>query len=214
MARTPFASTTSISFSSRPGSSAVTFTSLSVSLTSMFGQPTDQSNKRPLPNGARSKPRNTSSNSRFISRCRARTGLTSSPRRTLSSRPRLLVQGIRSLSAMVVSPYLCVRLFADLAKAPPSARGTGLSACKPVCVQASGGCLVLDGLVIVAGAVDRDLARLHRLRHFAHQVDLEQSVLEGGVLHLDVVGQIEDAPERTRRDAVIQVLAPVLLDLA
>ena len=63
---TPFASSTSTSFSSRPGNSAVTFNSLSVSLTSMSGQP--RPNKRSVPNGARSKPRKTSSNTRFISR--------------------------------------------------------------------------------------------------------------------------------------------------
>src|SRR5258708_26592119 len=69
MTRTPFASSTPTSFSSRPGNSAVTLTSLSVSLTSMSGHPNVRSNKRPEPNGATSKPRKTSSNTQFISRC-------------------------------------------------------------------------------------------------------------------------------------------------
>ena len=73
---------------------------------------------------------------------------------------------------------------------------------------------MLDFLVVVASRVDCDLARLHGLRHFADQVDVEQSAVEGCALHLDVVGQIEDAAERKRRDTLIQVLVTVLIRLA
>src|ERR1700680_4196887 len=55
MTRTPFASSTPTSFSSRPGNSAVTLTSLSVSLTSMSGHPSVRSNRRSEPNGVTSK---------------------------------------------------------------------------------------------------------------------------------------------------------------
>src|SRR5262245_52717232 len=60
---------------------------------------------------------------------------------------------------------------------------------------------------------DRDLARLLGLGNLAHEINVQESVLEGRALDLDVVGQLEDALERTSRDALIEHLAVVLLVL-
>src|SRR5207245_3678797 len=60
---------------------------------------------------------------------------------------------------------------------------------------------------------DRDLARLLRLGNLAHEIDVQESVLEGRTLDLDIVGKLEDAFERTRRDALIEHLTAVLLVL-
>src|SRR5215204_2806793 len=201
MASTPFASSTSTSFSSRPGSSAVTFTSLSVSPISMFGQPIPPSTPRAVPNGARSNPRKTSSNRRFISRCSVRKGLTSSPRRTVTSRPRF--HGIKSRMLM-----------SYLLSGKPLRRAGARGAVGPAIVRNRSGCLLLLDLLVVVAGVDLDPARLHGFRHLAHEVDLQQSAVERGALHLDVVGQVELAPERTRRDALVEVLVIALLGLA
>ena len=45
------------------------------------------------------------------------------------------------------------------------------------------------------------------------QVNLEQPLLEGRALHLDIVRQVEHAPERAGRDALVEVLAVSLLAL-
>src|SRR5947199_3728743 len=60
---------------------------------------------------------------------------------------------------------------------------------------------------------DRDLARLLRLGNLAHEIDVQESVLEGRTLDLDIVGKLEDALERASRDALIEHLAVVLLVL-
>jgi inhibitor of KinA sporulation pathway (predicted exonuclease) len=39
----------------------------------------------------------------------------------------------------------------------------------------------------------------------AHQVDLEQAILEGRALHLDMIGEVEAALEWASRDALIDV---------
>src|SRR5216683_7833846 len=214
MTRTPFASSTPTSFSSRPGNSAVTLTSLSVSLTSMSGHPNVRSNKRSEPNGATSKPRKTSSNTRFISRCSVSKGFAFSPRCTATSRPRF--HGMRSLIVMVISPF-----WLGLAKGSPGAAGlrTGNpkvdrsdSAAGPL---RSGRLAMLDLLVVVANAgVDRNPARLHGLRQFTHQLDLQEPVFKRCACDLDVVGEVELAPERTSRDALEQVLVITVLYLA
>src|SRR5260370_19814765 len=214
MARTPFASSTPTSFSSRPGNSAVTLTSLSVSLTSMFGHPTVRSNRRSEPNGVTSKPRKTSSNARFISRCSVRKGFDFSPRCPSTSRPRF--HGMRSLIVMVISPF-----WLGLAKGSPGAAGlrTGTpkvdrsdSAAGPL---RSGRLAVLDLLAVVAIAgVDRNPARLHGLRQLAHQLDLQEPVFKRRACHLDIVGEVELAPERTSRDALEQVVVITVLRLA
>ena len=62
-------------------------------------------------------------------------------------------------------------------------------------------------LVVVANAgVDRNPARLHGLRQLAHQIDLQEPVFKRRACHLDVVGEVEFAPELTSRDALEQVL--------
>src|SRR5712691_11428186 len=60
---------------------------------------------------------------------------------------------------------------------------------------------------------DGNGARLQALGHVAHEVDMEQAVLELGALDLDVVGELEAPLERARRDAAVQELAPLLLGL-
>src|SRR2546430_4721313 len=49
-----------------------------------------------------------------------------------------------------------------------------------------------------------DLARLLRLGNLAHEIDVQESVLQRRASHLDVVGKLEDALERARRDALIE----------
>src|SRR3984893_17643801 len=62
----------------------------------------------------------------------------------------------------------------------------------------SGRLAVLDLLVVVAIAgVHRNPARLHGLRQFAHQLDLQEPVFKRCACNLDVVGEVELAPERT-----------------
>src|SRR5450759_733688 len=202
MARTPFASSISTSFSSSPGRSAVTFTSLSVSLTSTFGH----ASVRSKPNGARSKPRKTSSNTRFISPCKVRNGLPSSPRRTVTPRPRF--HGIRSLTFIVIPP-------SDKGLPPPGRAARG----NPVGRRSWDrlGCLLMLDLLVVGSrnaGLDLDPARLHCLRHLADQIDLQQPVLERGALHLDVVGEVKLTPKRTRGNPLIEVLVITLLGLA
>src|SRR5450631_3146547 len=67
----------------------------------------------------------------------------------------------------------------------------------------------------VAGrcAVDGDPPRLHRLRDFPEQLDLQQAVLERGAPHLDIVGEVELPLEGPRGNAPIEifVLGPVRL---
>ena len=55
-----------------------------------------------------------------------------------------------------------------------------------------------------------DLARLLRLGNLAHEVDVQETVLEGRALHLDVVGKLEAALERAGRDALVEHLAAVV----
>jgi hypothetical protein len=89
-------SRTSTSFSSRPGSSALTSYSLSVSLTSTRGiaPPT----KPPKRAGVPPRPKK-SSNSRFISRWKLSNGLSPRPPISRRSRPK----GIRSRKSIVSS---------------------------------------------------------------------------------------------------------------
>src|SRR5262249_33120106 len=68
--------------------------------------------------------------------------------------------------------------------------------------------LGFDRLLTVA---DRDLAGLLGLGNLAHEIDVQEPVLEGRALHLDVIGELEDALERARRDALIEHLTAVLL---
>lgn len=75
----------------------------------------------------------------------------------------------------------------------------------------SGGLLLLDVLVgrVRGGLAPRsngDPARLHGLRHLAHQVDLQDAILEPCIFDVDMIGQIELAAERPSRDAMVKVL--------
>src|SRR5215470_13557323 len=62
-------------------------------------------------------------------------------------------------------------------------------------------------------AADRNAARLHRLGDLADEVDVQETVLERRRADLDMVGELEHALERTRRDALVEHLALVVLGL-
>jgi hypothetical protein len=63
-------------------------------------------------------------------------------------------------------------------------------------------------------AIDGDPPRLHGFWNFPNQFDLEQAVVEGCILDLNVVGQVELPLEVPGRDAAIQELALGFLGLA
>src|SRR5687768_13986745 len=68
-----------------------------------------------------------------------------------------------------------------------------------------------------SGLADRNLARLHRLRNLADEVDVEQAVLKACAGDLDMVGELEAALEGAGGDAAIEnltVLACLFLLLA
>jgi hypothetical protein len=56
-------------------------------------------------------------------------------------------------------------------------------------------------------AVDGDPPWLHGFGDLPDQFDLQQPIVERGVLDLDVVGQVELSRELTGRDAAVQELA-------
>src|SRR5262249_1621101 len=68
----------------------------------------------------------------------------------------------------------------------------------------------LLGVEYLGRAVDRHAPRLHGLGDLAHEVDVEQPILEGSALDLDVVGELEAALESPRSDALIEHLAGLL----
>src|SRR5262245_46512716 len=71
-----------------------------------------------------------------------------------------------------------------------------------------------DDLGLCFTVADRDLARLLCLGDFAHEVDVQQSVLKARVLDLDMIGKLEDALKGARGDALVKYLAVLLfLDL-
>ena len=61
------------------------------------------------------------------------------------------------------------------------------------------------------GAVDRDRTRLLGLGDLAHEVDVQETVLEVRALDLDKVGELEHALESARCDALIEHVAALLL---
>src|SRR5436189_2337744 len=65
----------------------------------------------------------------------------------------------------------------------------------------------------VRAGVDRDLPGLLRLRNLAHEVDVQEAILQSRALHLDEIGKLEDALKGARRDAPIKGLAGFLLGL-
>ena len=69
-------------------------------------------------------------------------------------------------------------------------------------------------LVVVAGGFDRDTTRLHRLRHFPNQSDLQYAVFESRIPDLDIVRQVKNAAERPQGDSLVEVVAITLVGLA
>src|SRR6187455_695733 len=119
-----------MSFSSRPGTSAVTRISFSPSETSTLGQFPPKEENLPSDGRGLSKPRKTSSNSRFTSRCSDRNGSRSPSRYRVGvlvplSRP----HGIKSRTFII---FLLLYL-------GPSHRWAGRDARPPIQVSRSGG---------------------------------------------------------------------------
>ena len=85
------------------------------------------------------------------------------------------------------------------------ARGRAIRAPGLHCRSGSG--RLLFDLAGSIGVPDRNTPRLHRVGHFANQIDDQQAVLERGLLDLHIVGEVEHPPERPGGDAVIQVFA-------
>src|SRR5580765_3376529 len=75
------------------------------------------------------------------------------------------------------------------------------------------GLLVLHLLLHRSAHVDRDTTGLHRLGYLPHQLDLEQTVLEGRAAHVDVVGEVELPAERPRRNPLVERVALGLVGL-
>jgi len=67
----------------------------------------------------------------------------------------------------------------------------------------------VDRRSLAAG--DLDPARLQRLGHLAHEIDMQQTVGMGGLGHAHVVGQMEPTVEGTGRDPAMQVDAVAIL---
>jgi hypothetical protein len=62
-------------------------------------------------------------------------------------------------------------------------------------------------------ATNGDPTRLHSLGDFSNQLDLEQAIIEGRTLYLNVISQAELPFELASGDAAIQVLSLCLFDL-
>src|SRR5262245_8326261 len=86
-------------------------------------------------------------------------------------------------------------------KAPRMVRGAVVS------LRLALGRLGLDNLGLGLAIADRDLARLFRRRDFAHEIDVQQSVLEARALDLHMVGKLEDALEGASGNALIEHFA-------
>src|ERR1700739_4703132 len=97
-------------------------------------------------------------------------------------------------------------------KNAPVSRGGFVSANigrKPNTVS-GGGLGAVDHLRSLGTGADRNAAGLLGLGNLANEIDMEQAVLERGVLHLHEVGELEGALEGARRDAAIEHLGFVL----
>jgi hypothetical protein len=62
-----------------------------------------------------------------------------------------------------------------------------------------------------AGTRDRDRPRLHRLRDLAHEVDVQEPILQARTLDLHIVGELEATFEVPRGDALVEYVATLLL---
>src|SRR5262245_53951698 len=97
--------------------------------------------------------------------------------------------------------------YASRAKRAP--QGAAPAANNGLAQQLDAGLDLACGLAVADG----DAARLQALRDIAHEVDMQQTVLELGALHLDVVGELEAALEGSGGDAAVQELALLVLGL-
>src|SRR5690348_9726758 len=70
--------------------------------------------------------------------------------------------------------------------------------------------LRLGGYATIA---DRDLTGLLRFGNLAHEIDVQETVLESGALDLNMVGELEGALESASRDALVEHLVLGLLIL-
>src|SRR6266566_3777415 len=78
-------------------------------------------------------------------------------------------------------------------------------------VRASGSDFGRLDLQELAGARDRDRPRLHRLRNLAHEVNVQEPVLQTRAFDLDMVGELEATLEGPRGDPLVEHLAGLLL---
>ena len=78
-------------------------------------------------------------------------------------------------------------------------------------VRSSGGELGRQDLQDFAGTRDRDRPRLHCLWDLAHEVDVQEPVLEAGTLDLHVVSELEATFEVPRGDALVEYVAALLI---
>src|SRR5690349_6453285 len=62
----------------------------------------------------------------------------------------------------------------------------------------------VDHLRSLRAGFDRNAARLRGLGNLADEIDVEQAVLERGILHLHEIGKLEYALEGARRDAAVE----------
>src|SRR6202521_4684625 len=78
-------------------------------------------------------------------------------------------------------------------------------------LRVSGSDLGRFDLQKLAGARDWDRPRLHRLRNLAHEVDVQETVLQARAFDLHVVGELEATFEGPLRDALVEHVAGLLL---
>ena len=57
------------------------------------------------------------------------------------------------------------------------------------------------------GGFDGDGSRLHRLGHFAHQIDVQQAVDHFGAGHFDVIGEVKAPLKGARGDPAVEKFA-------
>ena len=77
-------------------------------------------------------------------------------------------------------------------------------------VRSSGGELGRLDLQDFAGVRDRDRPGLHCLWDLAHQVDVQEPVLQARTLDLHMVGELEATFEVPRGDALVEYVATLL----
>src|ERR1700722_4121039 len=88
----------------------------------------------------------------------------------------------------------------------PGIRGAPFKS-QPGCLRSL--LLVLNSVAVAIA--DRNRTRLFGLGDLAHEVDVQEAVLEARALHLDEIGQLEHTLEGARSDALIEDVAALLL---